>query len=72
MAEGGSVVRPRASTIRAVVAHLNELGLDVSGQMVDLDTGEERPSQRYYDADEIIKLRRLIETDATWYDDSRM
>ncbi len=59
--------RPQAKTIKAVVEYLKaELGLSVYGQNVNLNSGEEYPSLMDYDADDIIKYRKLVENDELW------
>ena len=51
--------RPRASTIRKVVEHLEELGLSVYGYAADLKAGVYyEGSLMDYDADDILALRK--------------
>ena len=57
--------RPRASTIRKVVEHLEELGLSVYGRCADLKAGVyyEGGSLMDYDADQILALRKWEDKD---------
>jgi hypothetical protein len=66
MPRGNLMARPQAKTIRNVVAHLNEMGLFVYGQCTNLETGQAFPSNMDFDADDIIKYRRMLEKDEIW------
>lgn len=50
----------RPATLRRVVDYLTEeLGLEISGVGMDLDTGQVFAGNAFYDADEIIKMRKF-------------
>jgi len=53
--------RSQAANIRAVVAHLESLGLSVYGSYIDFENGIVGPGCMDYDADMILKYRRLRE-----------
>lgn len=53
--------RPQARTIRAVVEHLESIGLAVYGPCLDLDDGERQGANMDYDADQVLRYRYLHE-----------
>lgn len=55
--------RPQAKTIRAVIEHLEAMGLEVMGPNVDPASGIEYYGNRCFTADEVVKYRRLYEAD---------
>jgi len=62
--------RPQNKTILKVIEYLEqELGLCVYGQNTNLETGQEFPSHRDFDPEDIIKYRNLIESDGLWRDE---
>lgn len=61
--------RPQKRTIKKVIDFLDELGLSVYGQNMDVDSGQEFPSLRYYDLEDIIKRYNHIKNDTLWRDE---
>lgn len=56
-------MRPQARTIRAVIEHLEEMGLEVMGPHTNLETGRRMGACMTYDADDVLRFRYLYEHD---------
>ena len=54
---------PDARTVRRVIAHLDDMGLSIYGQMTCMATGQMYPSLKDYSVDDVIRLRHLIRHD---------
>lgn len=59
--------RPQDRTLKNVINYLNEIGLSVYGQNTNLETGQQFPALRDYDAEQVIKFRKLKESKKLWY-----
>lgn len=64
--------RPQPKTLQKVVNYLESIGLNVYGQSCNLDTGQEFNSLSDFDADDVVKYRKLYEQDAFWRIDEDM
>lgn len=60
--------RPNDQTLLKVIKYIESLDLCVYGPMTDLETGEEMPSNRDFDAEDVIKYRKLVENNELWYE----
>lgn len=65
--EGVPAPRYQLKTLRKFLEHIQSLGLRVYGLNVDLDTGEVLGGNRDYSAEEIVKLRVLVENDYVYF-----
>ena len=53
--------RPSRATLHHVVHYLESIGLNVYGPCMDLDTGYRTGNCMDYDADQVVKYRKLKE-----------
>lgn len=59
--------RPNKKTVARVIKWLNEeLGVELSGQCIDLEDGEMYQSMMNYDAEDVEKLYKLQQRGLLW------
>ena len=61
--------RPSTKTLKSIFEWLEEQGLSVYGQHMDVDSGEEMPGCRDYDVSDVIKRYNHIKNGTLWRDE---